>query len=246
MQLGLIGQNPADDVMRTKVPRMEMKTLDDVQVRNLILAAKGTRYEGLFWLAVTTGLRQGELLGLRWSDLDWQSRKFQIQRQLQRSETGRVFSEPKSAAGRRVIVLGGETIKKLRAHLNLQLLEKRAAGERWQENDLIFPSSIGTPGDYSNLLKHFKICLKLAGLPDIRFHDLRHTAATLMLQQNVNPKVVQERLGHSDITLTLNTYSHVLPTMQEDAAEKVDQLLTGIDVSEEIARVRELRPKSDE
>ena len=110
-----------------------------------------------------------------------------------------------------------------------------------QENDLMFPSTIGTPWDHRNVYRTFKRYLKETGLPNIRFHDLRHTAATLMLQQNVNPKVVQERLGHSDITLTLNTYSHVLPSMQENAAEKIDQLLTPIDVSNELKKVGELQ-----
>ena len=236
---GSIVRNPADAVTRPKIVRKEMKTLSDTQVRTLILAASGTRYEAIFWLAVTTGMRQGELLGLRWSDLDWQSQKLHVQRQLQRTKDGLVFSGPKSAAGRRVIMLGEETIKKLRAHLGVLSQERQAAGEQWQENDLIFPSTIGTPWDPRNLFRIFKQFLKKAGLPDIRFHDLRHTAATLMLQQNVNPKVVQERLGHSDITLTLNTYSHVLPSMQEDAAEKLDQLLTPIDIGTELKKVGE-------
>ena len=205
------------------------------------MVVKDTRYEALLWLAVTTGMRQGELLGLRWADLDWQTRKLHIQRQLQRTENGLVFSEPKSAAGRRVIILGEETVRKLRYHLNILATERRELGEQWQENDLVFPSTIGTPWDQRNLYRVYKRFLKLAGLPNIRFHDLRHTAATLMLQQNVNPKVVQERLGHSDITLTLNTYSHVLPSMQEEAAEKLDQLLTPIEVGNELKKIDERR-----
>ena len=238
---GIIGRNPASVVTRPKVVRKEMMTLNDNQVRTLILIAKGTRYEVLFWLAVTTGMRQGELLGLRWSDLDWRSKKLHVQRQLQRTSAGQIFSEPKSAAGRRVIMLGDETIKKLRAHLGVLSQERQIAGEQWQENDLIFPSTKGTPWDHRNMYKYYKRFLRKAGLPDIRFHDLRHTAATLMLQQGVHPKVVQERLGHADITLTLNTYSHVLPVMQEEAAEKLDQLLTPIDVSNELKKIDELQ-----
>jgi integrase len=203
------------------------------------LVAKDTRFEALFWMAVATGLRQGELLGLRWSDLDWQTRRLHVQRQLQRIKGGHEFSEPKSAAGRRVIVLGEETIRKLREDLDFQTKEKQNAKELWHENDLVFPSTIGTPWDHSNLYKNYKLFLKKADLPDIRFHDLRHTAATLMLQQGVHAQIVQERLGHADITLTLNTYSHVLPSMQEDAAEKLDELLTPIDVSNEIKQIEE-------
>ena len=216
-----------------------MRTLSDTQVRSLLLAAQGTRYEALFWLAVSTGLREGELLGLRWSDLDWKTHSLHVQRQLQRLDGQYVFPEPKSAAGRRVIVVGETMIQKLRAHLNILEAERREAGDRWQENDLIFSSSLGTPWDKRNMFKYYKIFLKKAGLPDIRFHDLRHTAATLMLQQGVHPKIVQERLGHSDITLTLNTYSHVLPAMQEEAASKLDELLTPIDVSRQLKSIEE-------
>jgi integrase len=232
MKLGLIGRNPASAVTRPKLQHKEMQTLDDTQVRNLLLAAKGSRYEALYQLAVATGMRQGELLGLRWSDLDWDNRRLRVQRQLQRIEhQGLVYSEPKTKAGRRGIVLGKSTIEKLRTHNELQQLERHFAGKRWQENDLIFPTTVGTPNEPSNLIKQFKILLKQAGLPDIRFHDLRHTAATLMLQQGIHPKVVQERLGHSNISMTMDIYSHVLPSMQDEAADKIDELISLIDVS---------------
>jgi len=229
----ILGWNPADAVVRPRLPRTEMKVLTDTQVRNLLLVSRGTRYEALLQLAVTVGLRQGEILGLKWSDLDWNTRHLQIQRQVQSVKgKGKVFSEPKSAAGKRLVVLGSGTIEVLRAHWKRQQQERQFVGDRWRENDLMFPTTIGTPGDKYNLLKVFKAFLQKAGLPDIRFHDLRHTAATLMLQQGVNPKIVQERLGHSDISLTLNTYSHVLPSMQEEAAEKIDELLKLIEVHE--------------
>jgi len=239
LKQGVIGRNPTDAVNRPKFRRKEMLTLSDSQVRTLLLVVKDTRFEALFWIAVSTGLRQGELLGLRWSDLDWQSRRLHVQRQLQRVTGGLEFTEPKSAAGNRVIVLGQEAITKLRKHQNILIQEKQKAEEKWEEHDLIFPSTHGTPLDHRNLYRFFKLFLKGAGLPDVRFHDLRHTAATLMLQQGIHPKVVQERLGHADITLTLNTYSHVLPSMQEEAAEKLDELLTPIDVSDEINHIKE-------
>ena len=172
---------------------------------------------------------------MKWSYLDWNARRLQIQRQVQRVKgEGLIFAEPKSAAGRRSIVLGKATLEKLHEQFNAQQLERQFAGARWHENDLIFPSTIGTPLDLHNLLKSFKELLQKGGLPIIRFHDLRHTAATLMLKQGVHPKIVQERLGHADITLTLNTYSHVLPSMQEEAAEKLDILITLVDVSSEL------------
>lgn len=240
LKLGLVYRNVADSVTRPKVVRKEMKTLNDYQVRQLIQVAESEQMRLLLWVAVVTGLRQGELLGLKWSDLDWTSRRIQVQRQVQRRKgDGLVFCEPKSASGRRVIVLGKSTIEKLREYNNNQLKESILLGEKWQDHDLIFPSPIGTPLDPSNVLKAYKDCLKRAGLPNLRFHDLRHSAATLMLQQGVNPKIVSERLGHSDISLTLNTYSHVLPPMQEEAAEKMDDLLTLIEVSDEFNAIVE-------
>ncbi len=231
LKMALIGRNPADAVTRPKLVKKEMKTLTDTQVQTLLLAARGTRYEALYLLAVTTGIRQGELLGLRWSDLDWVTRHLSVQRQLQRlSGQGMVFGEPKSASGRRVIALGSATIEKLREHYKHQQLERLAAGERWIENDLIFPTIIGTPIEGSNLIRTFKSLLRAYNLPNIRFHDLRHTAATLMLQQGIHPKVVQERLGHSQISMTLDTYSHVLPNMQEEAAQKIDELIIPVAV----------------
>lgn len=178
LKQGVIGRNPTDAVNRPKFRRKEMLTLSDSQVRTLLLVVKDTRFEALFWIAVSTGLRQGELLGLRWSDLDWLSRRLHVQRQIQRVTGGLEFTEPKSAAGNRVIVLGQEAIIKLRKHQNILIQEKQKAEEKWEEHDLIFPSTHGTPLDHRNLYRFFKLFLKEAGLPDIRFHDLRHTAAT--------------------------------------------------------------------
>ena len=242
VKMGVIARNPAMAVTRPKFHRKEMKTLSDSQVRTLLSIAQGNRFEAVFWLAVTTGLRLGELMGLKWADLDWVNRRLRIQRQLQRLQGGLAFSEPKTASGRRVIVIGSATMDKLRKHLELQSIERQFAGSSWKENDMMFPSTIGTPMDPSNLYHIFKDLLKLANLPDIRFHDLRHTAATLMLQQNVHPKIVQSRLGHSDISMNLNTYSHVLPSMQDEAAEKLDELLTPINISNEIKRLSERTP----
>ncbi|MBN1370440.1 MAG: tyrosine-type recombinase/integrase [Anaerolineaceae bacterium] len=233
MKLGMIGRNPTDLATKPRITKTEMKTFDDTQVRTFLLAAQGARLYALFNLALTTGLRQGELLGLKWSDIDWNTRKISIQRQVQRLRgQGVIFSEPKSSAGRRKIAIGKQTVEVLRTHYQQQQIEREFAGDRWVENDLVFPSTLGTPLDSRNLFRIFKEILQQTSLPNIRFHDLRHTAATLLLQQNVHPKVVQERLGHSDISLTLNTYSHVVPGMQEEAADKMDELLTMTDVSD--------------
>jgi len=241
LKLGLIGRNPAQAVSRPKVSHKEMRVLTSDQARTFLSAAESTRYQALFHLALHTGMREGELLGLKWEDLDWVTRQLQVKRQLQRmSGKGLVFAEPKTAAGRRTIVLSKSMVEKLREHMDNQNQVRQQAGEKWQENGLIFPTTIGTPMAARNMYEDFKKLLKRIGLPVIRFHDLRHTAATLMLQQGVHAKIVQERLGHADISMTLNTYSHVLPSMQEEAAEKLDELLTPIEVSKEIKHLREV------
>lgn len=246
LKLGLVSRNVADSVTRPKAPRKEMKVLDQDQALRLIQQADGSRYQLLFWFAVTTGLRLGELFGIKWEDVNWQNRKIQIKRQVQRRKGGLEFCEPKSETGRRVITLGKTTISKLKDYYIVQQKEMIEAGDKWKNNDLIFCTSIGTPLEPANILKALKKCLQDAGLPPIRFHDLRHTAATLMLLEGINPKIVQERLGHSDISLTLNTYSHVLPSMQEEAAEKMDELLTVIPVNlKKVGEMKESRKEYD-
>jgi integrase len=238
LRLGIIYRNPSDAVYKPKAKKKEMQVLDENQVRSFLIAARGNRFESLFKLAITTGLRQGEILGLKWSDLDWSTYQLNIQRQVQRvPERGLVFSDPKTSAGRRMILLGSDTILYLKEHFKRQLIEREFQGEKWQDNDLIFPSSTGTPLDQSNLNRYYKQLLQKANLPNIRFHDLRHTAASLMLKQGVSVKVVQERLGHSDAAMTLNVYSHVIPGMQEEAAQKMDEITAIIDANELFEKV---------
>lgn len=231
LKWGIIGRNPSDAVDRPKPSRKEMQTLSDYQARQLLIASQGSPYETLYYLALSTGLRQGELLGLKWSDLDWSNGHLRIQRQMQRvTGEGLLLLEPKTAGSRRVVTLGPAILEKLRAHRQNQDLHRAFTGDKWQEQDMIFTSSIGSPVDQRNLHRDFKLILDKAGLPNIRFHDLRHTAATLMLQEGIHPKIVQERLGHSQISITLDTYSHVLPAMQETAAAKMDEVLNLIEV----------------
>jgi len=223
---GIIVRNPALAAKPPKRLIKEMKYLPLEQVEVLLAAVENTRFAALYHIAVTTGLRQGELLGLKWADLDWENRQLQIRRQLQRiHKEGLQFLEPKTSGSNRVVALGKLTIEKLKKHREIQSKQKTEAGKKWQENDLLFPSTIGTPLDPRNIAKHFENLLKEIKIPRVRFHDLRHTAATLMLQRGIHPKVVQERLGHSSISLTLDTYSHVIPSMQGDAADEIDDLL---------------------
>ena len=226
LKWGLLRRNPCDAVDKPQQVRKEMKTWNVDQVRVFLETARGHRLEALFHLAIHTGLRQGELLGLWWSDLDWKTGELQVQRQLQRvSGEGFVFSEPKTASGRRSIALDAATLSKLREHCKRQKEKRLMVGGRWQEQELVFTSTVGTPLDQSNLIRQFKMILKKAGLPEIRFHDLRHTTASLLLELGIHPKVVQEILGHSSITVTMNTYSHVGPKLQKEAVARIALLV---------------------
>ncbi len=223
----MLDRNPAASLDLPRARRKEMKTLTAEQVQQLLAVARESRYGTLFQMAVTTGMREGELLGPRWTDLNWVSGHLRVQRQLQRIRgQGLRFSKPKIRSGWRLIVLGPTTLGSLGQHEARQGQPKAAAGWRWHDGGLMFPSLIGTPLEPRGLVRAFKATLAQAGPPDVRFYDLRHTSATLLLQGGVHPKVVQERLGHSQISMTLDTHSHVLPTMQEDAARMLDGLLS--------------------
>jgi integrase len=152
-----------------------------------------------------------------------------VQCQLKRGdhENG-YYTSPKTKAGKRSINLGVVTITHLRTSYERQRLERLSAGERWKENDLIFPSTIGTPMDQQNLSKTFKLFLQTTGLPKIRFHDLRYTAASLMLNHGISPIIVSRRLGHSKVSITLDTYGHLMPEMQNEAADLMDELVTPV------------------
>jgi integrase len=223
---GLIFRNPVRQIPKFRQPYHEQKVLSLDQVQMFLQVCRGTRWEALFCLAITSGMRVGELLGLRWTDIDWEWGRLQVLRQLQRiPRQGLIFSEPKTASSWRNISLGREMIAMLRAHAEVQQQEKCLVGEKWRENNLVFPTGVGIPMDPHRLMDVYKQLLKQAGLPDYRLHDLRHTAATLMLGWGIHPKVVQERLGHSRISHTLGTYAHVLPSIQGEAAEKMDELV---------------------
>lgn len=224
MRWGLIPRNVCDAVDKPKAPRKEFEVLDQVQVQKFFKAAKGRRLYALYVVAVTTGLRQGELLGLRWKDVNLISGTLAVRQILQENnETGKLsFAEPKSAKSRRCVDLPKIAVDALRKHRKKMFAEGHHAS-------LVFCDTDGNPIRKSNLIRRsFKKILKHAKLPDIRFHDLRHTAATLLLAQGVHPKVVQERLGHSTVMLTLDTYSHVLPSLQKEATNKLNRLFASL------------------
>lgn len=175
-------------------------------------------------------MRQGELLGLKWQDINFTTGTLQVRRILTRvsSETSvRMFieAEPKTQHSRRSITIAYFALESLNQHRLRQVEARLKAGEVWQENDYVFCTLIGTHLRPSHVVDEFKKLLKKADLPDIRFHDLRHSAATLLLSLGVHPKVVQELLGHTQISMTMDIYSHVLPSMQQDAVSKLNTLL---------------------
>ena len=224
---GLIPRNAAASVKAPRPRSTEMMSLHREQVRALFDAASDHRLGALYIVAVTAGLRKGELLALRWKDVDLEAATptLHVRRTLSEARSGRIFEAPKSGKGRQ-IRLTRKAAEALKSHRIRQNAERLAAGTHWQDHGLVFPSSVGTPMGARNLSRHFKSLLRGAGLPlSFRFHDLRHTCATLLLRQGVHVKYVQEILGHADISLTLNVYSHVLPDMGGAAAGAMDAVL---------------------
>jgi integrase len=227
---GLIGRNPTDLTNPPRPYKKEMKFYDENETYQFLLAARGDRNEVLYQLVLATGLRQSEVLGLKWSDLDIDNSNLTVQRQLKRNiKNGDYFKTTKTASGRRSIKIGKQTLEKLKEHRKNQALEKMEV-ESWEENDLIFPSRLGTPLNQSNLLKSYKSLIRKSGLKEIRFHDLRHTAASLMLNHGVPVIIVSKRLGHSKVSVTLDTYGHVMSELQDEAAELIDDLITPVKV----------------
>lgn len=223
---GLIARNVARLVQPPRAARKETRTLTDEQARTLLESARSSRLEALYVVALSTGMREGELLALRWSDVDLDGAHIQVRATLQRTESGHAFGPPKTARSRRHVALTRAAVAALRRHKGVQAGERLRAGAAWEDMGLVFANEIGRPMDPSNLLRRsFYPLLQAAGLPRIRFHDLRHSAATLMLSRNIHPKVVSEMLGHSQVAVTLDLYSHVTPTMQREAAAALDAVL---------------------
>jgi len=223
---GLVARNAARLTRAPSVRHDEMHTLTVEQARALIEAAKTDRLGALYAVALASGAREGELLGLRWSDVDWDREAVKIRRTLQRMSGAFSFAEPKTASSNRTVPLGPSAISALRRHRIAQALERLAMGTAWQDGDLVFCTEIGTPIDAGNLLSrmHYPL-LAASGLPRVRFHDLRHTAATLLLEAGVHPRVVAERLGHATPALVMNTYGHATERMQKDATAALERVL---------------------
>jgi integrase len=218
--------NPASMVDLPKNRRKEMKALSPDEAKRFLDAAKDDKWSVIFSLAISTGMRPQEYLGLLWKDVDLNAGNAVIQRALvwRRKGGGWSLQEPKTSHSRRTIPLPASVLQELKVHRKKQLEKRLKLGQAYENNDFVFATEIGTPILPSNLMRrHFKPILEKAELPnDIRLYDLRHTCATLLLAAGENPKVVSERLGHATIVLTLDTYSHVLPSMQQAATEKLE------------------------
>lgn len=209
----LIYRNPTDAVTPPRPKKQAPKTLSAEQAKFFLESIKDHRWYPIYVLAIMTGMRKGEILGLHWEDVDLEQGTANIKTTLVTVQGRSFLSQPKSKNARRTITLPDTVIGVLKE-------QQLASGNE----GLVFTTSTGRPVSQRNLTRHFHLALERLGLPRIRFHDLRHTAATLLLQGNVHPKVVQDMLGHSTVVLTLDTYSHVIPGMQDEAAEEMDKI----------------------
>ena len=222
---GSVHRNIADLVDPPRNRHFEIVTLSPEQARAFLDAAAGHRLEALYVLAVTTGMRQGELLGLRWRDVDVDGASLQVRGSMQATPEGLRIMEPKTAGSRRRVALSKQPIDALRRHRVAQADERLRLGVSGEGVELVFATEAGRPITASILRRSFEPLLRRAGLPRMRFHDLRHTSATLLLGRGVHPKVVSEMLGHTRISTTLDLYSHVSMTMQQQAADAFDAIL---------------------
>lgn len=241
----MIAANPCAACDLPQRKKAEMKCFTAAEVRVFLEAARPTKYYALFLLAMETGLRPGEYLGLQWKDVDLEARTLSVKRVMKvRKGGGFYFAEPKTNRSRRSVPLSPVLVAELREHRRGQYEEILALGTAYERNDLVFANEIGKPLLIENVRRrHFEKIIAAANgamtknnqdggasvllLPAIRLYDLRHTCATLLLSAGLNPKIVSERLGHASIVLTLDTYSHVLPTMQKEATDKLEQLMFG-------------------
>jgi len=222
----MLTKNAAALADSPRVTRRPVQVLSPAEAQRLLDAARDDRFEAVYAVALSLGLRQGEALGLRWQDIDLTEQRLTVVHALQRVDGKLTLVEPKTARSRRSIKVPAVIADILAKHRKRQFEDRLRAGARWQHSDLVFTTTIGTPLEGTTVTHRFPHLLAAAGLPRIRFHDLRHSCASLLLAQGVSPRVVMETLGHSQISLTMNTYSHVIPAVQAEAANAMDRILT--------------------
>lgn len=225
VRLQLLARNPADAVDPPRPARREMMALDEAQTGALLQLAEGTPLHLPVLLAVTTGMRRGEVLALRWEDMDLERGVARVRRSLQQTRDGLSFKEPKTAKSRRQVDLPSIAVDALRARRVEQAKHRLRLGPAYDDGGLICSLADGAPVRPNSVTSTFKALARRAGVPALRFHDLRHGHATHLLRHSVHPKIVSERLGHSTIGITLDTYSHMLPGTQREAAHLLDTAL---------------------
>ncbi len=226
LKWGLILRNPADAVEPPRIRQIEMQTWDEYEVRHFLTATIESPYYALFYTALFTGMRRSELLGLQWQDIDFVYSQLSVARTLHHLKDGSyIISEPKTAKSRRTIALSPAVILTLKEYREQCELHANIVGRQFSEQDLVFSQLGGKPWRPNTITRAWVTLAKQAGLRPIRLHDARHTHASLMLKQGIHPKIVQERLGHASIQMTLDTYSHVAPGLQEAAAVSFDNLI---------------------
>jgi len=226
VKMGMIVRNPADAVDAPKVKHHEMKVMSESDIHIFLEYAKSTPYYALFYTALFTGMRRSELLALRWSDVDLLLCQLSVSRTIHQLHNGGIiFRQPKTDKGRRMIALSPSTAIMLREHQAQQEKTRQLLGMTLSDDDLVFSQVDGKPLLPDSITHAWMTLAKRTGLKGVRLHDARHTHASLMLKQGVHPKVVQERLGHASIQITLDTYSHVAPGLQKAAAQRFDDIV---------------------
>ena len=221
----LLARNPADAVDPPRPPKTEMKALTEVETAALLRVAEGSFLYLPILVAVVTGLRRGELLGLRWSDIEIGTGETSVQRTLEQTSEGLRFKEPKTQKASRTVMMPAIAVDALKAHKVHQAERRLMLGPAYEDHGLVFARDDGSPWPPDTFSTAFAALIRRSGFPHVRFHDLRHSHATQLLRQGVHPKVVSERLGHSSVKTTLDIYSHVVPGMQLDAAMGIDRAM---------------------
>jgi len=223
VRMELIPRNVADLVKPPKMGKFEPRVYNEEEIITLLSTAKGSDMEIPVFLSVLMGLRKGEALGLRWSDVDFENRRLSIKNNVVETSKGVHFSNTKTKSSERTLDTPDSLVILLKKQKKAQAEEKLKLGNQYVDKDLVYCKADGSPYAPKAFRAKFKRFLRLNGLPELRFHDLRHSNATLMLKYGVNPKVAAQRLGHANISTTLNTYSHVIDNMQREAADKIEQ-----------------------
>jgi integrase len=227
MRWGLVHRNPTDLVDPPRQDRREMRAFSAAEARRFLEAVADERYLILFATAIATGCRPSEYLGMKWADFDWQAGTVTIQRSLiwARSRCIWTIGPPKTPRSRRTLSLPPPVLEALGQHRLRQDDDRRKAGAGWQDLDLVFTRPHGAPLGIWDVRDKFKQAVKSAGLPDMPLYSLRHTTATVLMMTGENPKVVQERMGHANVSITLGIYSHVLPGMQDQATKRLEKAI---------------------